>query len=312
MDKAYLGIEIGGTKLQLFVGNEAGDVVRQVRQDLDRSEAADGIRQRIVKVVREEFGDLRFAAAGVGFGGPLHRHTGHVVESHQVPGWAGFGLTDWCENLLRCPVFADNDANAAALAEAIDGAGKGHEMVFYVTIGSGIGGGLVRGGRIYHGTPPGESELGHLRLDRQGTTLESVASGWAVDARIRAALGTHSDSRLCQLAQQTPGAEARYLAEALDVGDSLAQQIIHETAEYLAFGLSHAVHLFHPEIVVLGGGLSLVGEPLRAAIDDLLPNFVMEAFHPTPSVRLAELAEATVPLGALLLARQRGTSHPSD
>lgn len=312
MEKHYLGLEIGGSKLQFAVGDEAGTIVERLRYEISRDAVAARIRQQIEEAVKGELGEFRFAAAGVGFGGPLDRHTGHVVNSHQVQGWAGFGLTDWCENLLRCPVFADNDANAAALAEAVGGAGKGHEIVFYLTIGSGLGGGLVRGGKIYHGMTPGESEVGHLRLDRQGTTLESVASGWAVDARIRGAFGTHPDSRLCQLAQQTPGAEARYLLDALAEGDALAQQIINETAEHLAFGLSHVVHLFHPEVLVLGGGLALVGEPLRMAIDEVLPNFIMEAFHPTPPLRLAELAEAAVPTGALLLARQRGTTHPSD
>jgi glucokinase len=192
------------------------------------------------------------------------------------------------------------------------GPGGGNELVFYLTAGSGLGGGLVKGGRIYHGASPGECELGHLRLDRQGTTLESVASGWAVDARIRELLDGHPDSLLCQRARQTPGTEARHLNEALAAGDPLAEQLLAETAGYLALGLSHVVHLFHPEVLVLGGGLSLVGEPLRQAIAEQVPALVMEAFHPVPPVRIAELSEAAVPTGALLLARQRGVSHPSD
>ena len=148
----------------------------------------------------------------------------------------------------------DNDANAATLGEALHGAGVGYDPVFYATLGSGVGGGLVVNGKIYHGAKPGEAEIGHVLLDRGGTIVESRCSGWAVDARIRQLQIVEPDSLLAKLIGNSAGGEARYLAPALQRGDAAAARILVETAGDLAFGLSQVVHLFHPEVIVLGGG----------------------------------------------------------
>ena len=135
-------------------------------------------------------------AVGVGFGGPVDWQTGRIARSHQIEGWADFNLVNWLRSIVNKPTFVDNDANVAALGEAFRGAGIGSNPVFYVTLGSGVGGGLIVNGQIYHGAKPGESEVGHLRLDRQGTTLESRCSGWAVDAKIRQLISTEPASIL--------------------------------------------------------------------------------------------------------------------
>jgi glucokinase len=167
-----------------------------------------------------------------------------------------------------------------------------------------VGGGLVVDGRVYHGAKPGEAELGHVRLDRKGTIIEKRCSGWAVDARIRELKVKEPGSLLAKLASQAVGGEAKHLVAALQQGDPAAKRLLQEIAEDLAFGLSHAVHLFHPEIIILGGGLSNVGEPLRAGVESALPQFLMEAFAPGPKVILAALGEDAVPVGALELAGQ--------
>src|SRR5207237_2704601 len=113
---------------------------------------------------------------------------------------------------------------------------------------------------------PGEAEIGHVRLDCSGTTVESRCSGWAVDGRIRKLKLSQTQSVLIQLAQNDQHGEARHLAAALAQRDELAKQLVAEIAEDLAFSFSHVVHLFHPEIIVLGGGLSSIGEALRAAV----------------------------------------------
>jgi glucokinase len=139
-------------------------------------------------------------------------------------------------------------------------------------------------------------------LDRTGSTLESRCSGWAVDQCIRLGAAAHPDSKLSQLAQASPGHEARHLGPALSQGDPWAKEVLRETAENLAFGLSHVVHLFHPQIILLGGGLSLIGEPWRLAVAQVLPAFVMQAFQHPLRVGLAALGEDAVTVGALLLA----------
>ena len=229
--------------------------------------------------------------------------TGKICCSHQIEGWSEFDLAGWLREQTQSPVFVDNDANVAALGEVLNGAGVGHNPVFYVTLGSGVGGGLVVGGGIYHGATPGESEIGHVRLDRSGATVESRCSGWAVDARIRELKGKEPGGKLASLIGDERGGEARHLASAIKQGDATANQVLRELAEDLAFGLSHVVHLFHPQVIVLGGGLAGVGEPLRAAVESAVRRFTMEAFAPGPGIRLAALGEDAVPVGALHLAR---------
>jgi glucokinase len=298
-----LGIEIGGTKLQLVLGDAAGKVCVRRKLAVDPATGAAGIRQLIERTLPELLRGQEVLRIGVGFGGPVDWKTGRICRSHQIEGWAEFDLGGWLRQLSGAPVVVDNDANVGALGEALCGAGIGFNPVFYVTLGSGVGGGLVVDGKVYHGAKPGEAEIGHVRLDREGTIVEARCSGWAVDARIRELKVTEPGSMLARLAGQTVGGEARHLAAAWQQGDPAARRLLQETAQDLAFGLSHVVHLFHPEIIVLGGGLSGVGGPLRETVEGALRNFTLEAFAPGPKIALAALGEDAVPVGALVLAR---------
>ncbi|HEV7924962.1 MAG TPA: ROK family protein [Verrucomicrobiae bacterium] len=301
----YLGLEIGGTKLQVFTGDAGARIVERHRFQVEPASGGAGIRAQLEQIIPALAKRIRPAAVGLGFGGPVDWKTGQICCSHQIEGWSDFPLAAWLSELAEAPVMVDNDANLGALGEATCGAGAGFNPVFYVTLGSGVGGGLVVDGKVFHGAPPGESEIGHVRLDRAGTLVESRCSGWAVDAKIRAAIARNPDSTLARCVGKAGAHEAKFLNAALSQKDPLAAVILEETAEDLAFGLSHVVHLFHPSIIVLGGGLALVGEPLRAAVERVAPRFVMEAFAPGPRIALAKLAEDAVPVGALCLALAR-------
>jgi len=307
MDAVHVGVEIGGTKLQCVCGGEDGRVDERWSAGVDVSRGARGVLEQISAWLKEIAGQWRVAAVGVGFGGPVHWRSGEVARSHHVGGWDGFPLGRWLAEQTGAPAFVENDANVAALAEAQLGAGAGLDPVFYTTLGSGVGGGLVAGGEIYHGIPPGEAEFGHVRLDRGGTTVEGRCSGWAIDRRVREAAATQPDGVLAGLLGGRRGGEAAHLGEALRLGDAAAARILAELADDLAYGLSHVVHLFHPAVMVIGGGLSLLGEALRRAVEERLASYVMEAFRPPPPVRLSQLGRDVVPVGALLLAgRRRG------
>jgi glucokinase len=303
-----LGIEIGGTKLQIVQGGAGGHIRHRWRATVDQARGGVGILEQLRLGLAELGAAGTLTAVAVGFGGPVDHRTGRICKSHQIEGWDDFPLADWLEQSSGAPVVVENDANTAALGEAVRGAGVGADPLFYVTLGSGVGGGLVVGGRIYHGAPPGEAEFGHVRLDRDGTTVESRCSGWAVDARIRQLRQTEPSSFLARSLPPTAGGEAKLLSAALEAGDPAAGRVVREVAADLAFALSHAVHLFHPQMIVLGGGLSLVGESLRTAVAAHLPLHVMEAFAPGPEVRLAALGEDAVPVGALCLAASRAAS----
>jgi glucokinase len=300
-------VEIGGTKLQVVAGDASGRILDRQRLAVDRSAGGDGIRGQLSRVLPELIARHSPAAVGVGFGGPVDHRTGRICCSHQIAGWSEFDLGAWMAAQTGIPVHMDNDANVAALGEAVHGAGRGANPVFWINMGSGVGGGLVVNGRIYHGAVPGEAEIGHLCLDKSGVRVEERCSGWAVDRRIREAVALHPGSPLASLAGDREGGEARALAPALAQGDELAHAILSELADNLAFALSHAVQLFHPEVIVLGGGVSLIGEPLRLAVASALPPYVMDSFQPGPRIALAGLGEDSVPVGALALALGKGS-----
>ena len=300
-----LGIEIGGTKLQVVTGNDRGEIHDRRRYSVDRAAGGEGIRAQLAVALAELQAEHAPVAVGVGFGGPVDWQTGRIECSHQIAGWHEFPLGAWLRELTRLPVFVDNDANIAALGEARHGAGRGANPVFWINLGSGVGGGLVVDGKLYHGGKPGEAEIGHVRLDKTGVTLEERCSGWAVDQRIREAATANPRSGLARLTQGWSASEAKQLPAALTEGDPTAYKLLAEVADDLAFALSHVVQLFHPEVIVVGGGLSLVGEPLRAALAAALPGYVMDSFQPGPRVALAGLGEDSVPVGALALAASR-------
>jgi glucokinase len=131
-----------------------------------------------------------------------------------------------------------------------------------------------------------------------------MCSGWAVDKKIRETITSHPNSVLAKTADAEEKGEARFLKEALDKNDTSAKEILQQTADNIAFGLSHVVHLFHPEVVIIGGGLSLLGEYLRTEISSALPHYVMEAFLPAPEIKIASLGKNVVPVGALELAKR--------
>jgi glucokinase len=299
----FLGVEIGGTKLQVVAGRPEKILERRAFA-IDQQAGAEGIRHQIASVLPDLIAKYRPLAVGAGFGGPVDWKNGRICCSHHISGWSDFPLGEWLATATGLPAQVDNDANVAALAEAFHGTGVGANPVFYITLGSGSGGGFVVDGRIFHGALPGEAEIGHLRLNRDGGTVETLCSGWAVDRRIRSARATHPDSILFQLIGDETRGESRHLAEALKRNDPLARDIIRETGENLALALSHVAHLIHPEVIILGGGLALVGEPLRAAVANAVPPLLVQAFQPGPRIALSALKEDSVPVGALLLARE--------
>jgi glucokinase len=301
-----LGVEIGGTKIQAAVVREDGRVVDLSADRVAPAAGAEGVRRSIAALVAALQGRCpemaAIAAAGIGFGGPVDRTGGRVATSFHVAGWDGFPLVAWLAALVGGrPVAIENDANAAAFAEATVGAGRGARSVLYSNAGSGVGGGFVAGGRLFHGEPPGELEIGHLRLDADGTRTEDVASGWALDRAVRAEVAAYPAGLLGRLAAGREPSAA-LLGEALAAGDEAARRILSAAAGPYARALSHAVHLLHPQVIVLGGGVARMGEPWRAAVADSLPDLLMEPFRPGPEVRLAALGDAVVPVGAALLA----------
>ena len=301
--KLFLGIEIGGTKIQLFLGDEKGRITKRYRTNVGKIKQAATIRKAISEIIQAEILPANtIKAVGIGFGGPVDKEQGLIIKSNQVHGWDGFGIIDWVGQLTDAPVFLENDANLAALAEACVGAGKNAKRVFYITMGSGIGGGFIIDQSIYHGRKAGEAEIGHIRLNKEGVTFESECSGWAVDKKVRDAIGRQPNSKLAQLASGTMCSEARFLKQALELECETARLIFSELTDNIAFTLSHVVHLLNPDKIIIGGGLSLMGKVLADAVQQKISRYLLDALLPAPEIYLSALQEDVVVTGALLLA----------
>jgi glucokinase len=318
----FVGIEIGGTKLQLGLG--AGDGVLQGlwRETVDVAAGPEGIRRQIVRGVPELLDRARCPRAnvrgiGLGFGGPIDDATQTVIKSHQISGWDGFTLASWISDLLELPAALGNDADVAGLAEALFGAGKGVSPVFYVTVGSGIGGGFIIDGQIYRGCGRGAAEIGHLQMERScagGTVrrpLEEFTSGWGIASAARSALenGQGLDSALRTLGSNPAKLTAEDVARAAGHGDAFALSILREAWETLADGLCLVIALLCPRRIVIGGGVSLMGEELFfKPVRELVARAVFKPFAGCYKIVPAALGEEVVVHGALALARTRFSS----
>ena len=299
----FLGVEIGGTKLQVGVGLGEGSIVELVRRDVDRTAGAYGILQQLAEVLPTLASRYPIARVGVGFGGPIDPAAGHTITSHQIAGWDDYPLAAWIRERVGLLAQLGNDADLAALAEARFGAGRGSDPVFYITVGTGIGGGFVRRGELHVGHGPAAAEIGHLRPGPTAVdphdTVESIASGLAIE---RAAAVLADDPVFKSLGGRR--ITARELAEAAQSGHAPSKLILDRATTTLGWAVAQVVTLLSPEIVVIGGGVALLGEamfyePVRRAA----AQFVFPPLRRSLRIAAPELGETTVVHGALALAR---------
>ncbi len=300
-----LAIEIGGTKLQAAVGTDDGRIVRQDRCAAPDGADAEEIRHLAGELGRRLAGDEQIERVGVGFGGPVDSAAGRIVRSFHVSGWDGFELAAWGEATFGRPCVIENDTNCGALAEATIGAGAGAETVVYTNIGSGVGGGLVVGGRLYS-RPVGALEIGHTKLwDRRAgeyCIVEHLCSGWSIArmARERAAAGDMP--RVLELAGGDAEAiTAAHVGDAAAAGDAPANELVGQVAGDFAIALCNVITLLNPDRVIVGGGVSLMGgvffDPLRSAVAERIFPPYADRYEILP----AALGEEVVLVGALMI-----------
>ena len=307
----FLGIEIGGTKLQLALGSGDGTIVAIERRVIRPEAGAKGLLDQISEAHASllSASKLRPVAVGIGFGGPVDVDRGVILRSHQVEGWEGFELADWARRTLDIPLVAvQNDADTAGLGEARFGAGQGLSPIFYVTIGSGIGGGLILDGRIYRGSGIGASEIGHLWVDDPASeprTLESIASGWSIGEAGRVAFSEGpARGALEEMAGGNRGrVDAPSVARAAERGDPRAIAILARATRAMGRSLAHMATLLAPRRIIMGGGVSLLGEALwLRPIREELRTRLFPPFQGTFDLVPALLGEEVVLHGALSLA----------
>jgi glucokinase len=253
----FIGIDLGGTKIAGVLATPSGKVLMDVNIPTEAHKGKKAVFNNIHKAIHmlKESKKVKINAIGIGAPGPIDYEKGIVVEAPNLPGWKRVHLKSIFEKKYKIPVFVDNDANCATLAEAWFGAGKNVKNFLYMTVSTGIGGGIVINKKLYRGANGSAGEFGHMVIDMNGAKcgcgnngcLEALASGTSIKKRT--------------------GMEAYAIDLAARQGDKKSLKVIEETAHYLAIGIANLVNIFNPEMVIIGGGLSnmqeLIFDPIR-------------------------------------------------
>jgi glucokinase len=263
-DAYMLGIDLGGTKI-LSVCLDAD--FKDIGRDLRPTDARDGperVIERMVESGSAAAAGRQLVAVGVSAPGPSNPDLGIVTTPPNLPGWHDVPLASLISTKMGLPVWIENDANAGAAAEHRIGAGRGSRHMILVALGTGIGGGLILDGRLYHGASGGAGEIGHMQLDIQGRhctcgrrgCLEALASGWALDLDAGAIAQAEPEGAVAQFARrESVDPDARILDLAADAGDASATQALQRAGRFLGAGLTNLVNIFNPELIVIGGSL---------------------------------------------------------
>jgi glucokinase len=315
MDSYIVGIDIGGTKLATVVADGTGTILQKVR----RPTVAERGPQYAIECLLEMVGEtIRLAGLkrenisgiGVSCGGPLDTKTGVVYSPPNLPGWDAFPLKESIEAEFHVPTIIENDANASALAEWRFGGGRGYNYVLYMTMSTGIGGGIVANGQIYHGANDSAGEVGHQILLPDGPLcgcgqrgcLEALCSGPAIARRAQEAVRKQPNTAILDLADRAIAqVKSEHVLQAARTGDSLAMSLIEETGYYMGWGIANLVNILNPEIVLIGtiaiAAGDLLLDPIRQTVADMAMQRPAEAVKIMP----ADLGDAVGDLAAISL-----------
>lgn len=321
---SYIAVDLGGTNIRAAHYTADGVLLSRATCSTFGENRDEPVLERILATVREVMpadslnGD-EMRAIGIGVPGPLNPRTGVVLRAPNLPGWINYPLKQKIEAQLKLPTTIGNDANLAALAEWRFGAGRGHDDMLYLTISTGIGGGVISGGRLITGATGIAAELGHVVIAPHGRLcscahhghLEAYASGAAIAHTARMKLKTGAASIITDYTGgQSDSVTAQHVGEAARLGDVLAIRLLAEAGTYLGWAIADFLHIFNPSIVILGGGVAsnvgdLLLEPARAAVRQ---RAISDRYHQDCRIVQAQLGGDAGLLGALALAVE---SHPA-
>ncbi len=313
-DGPYVGVDIGGTKLLAVVATAGGSPLGRFRLATESLAAPDVVLRQAVECVdgalraaRLTRADIR--AAGLAIAGPTDFERGVVTESPNLPAWHDVAAAGIAGEALGLPAFLDNDANAAALGEHRFGAGRGLRHMVYLTVSTGIGGGIIIDGRLYRGASGSAGEFGHMVMQPEGPLcncgnrgcLEALASGTAIEREARAAA---AEGRSPGLARAVAGREmtAHIVEQAAEAGDAEAAAIIERAARAFGVGLAAIVNALNPETIVVGGGISKMGKRYLAPAEAAMRAHAFDLPARAVSLRVSALGDDAAALGAVALA----------
>ncbi len=268
ISKDVLGVDIGGTKIAVGIVDRAGKILAQGRTPMVANGTPEAALDAVISAIDSILSTgTEVEGIGICAPGPLDPKSGIVLNPPNLPCWRNFPLAEKIRAKYKVPVNVDNDANAAALAETLWGAAQGFRYVFYATIGTGIGTGIVFDGAIYHGKTGSAGEGGHVSIDYRGPVcgcgkrgcIEILAAGPAIGARARAKVAAEPlrGKTIVDLVKGNVSAiTSQHVGEAFESGDPLAREVLEETVHLLTIWLGNIVDLLDPDVIVVGGGVA--------------------------------------------------------
>jgi len=318
-DTLILGIDLGGTKILTAVVNAQGKMLSRDHSITPAKEGQEAVVKSILESTSRALGQAHIAAAdlvaiGLGAPGLSNPETGILFTSPNLPGWKDVHLRDIIEKELGKKAFLINDANAAAIGELFFGAARGTRNFIYVTVSTGIGGGIIVDGKIYTGSIGMAGELGHMVIDDEGPQCncgnrgcwETLASGTALAREVRNRI---KEGAVTSILNYVDGDIDKVNAEAIhkaaQAGDRVASELITRIAYYLGVGLANLINIFNPEAIVIGGGLSNIGDMLlKPAFEEAGRRAFKQAYQAVRFAR-AELGGNSGVLGAAAFALEQ-------
>jgi len=314
-----LAIDLGGTQIRAAIISNAGQVMAKERQLTLPGEGPQLVIKRILlttdrllslgNIDSSQLDSISIAAAGA-----IDLDKGLVTSSPNLPGWHDVPLRDIVGEKYRVNTFLLNDANAAALGEQRFGAGRGVSNLIYLTVSTGIGGGIIIDGELYSGASGGAGEIGHMVIDVNGPgcscgnigCLEMLASGTAVAKEAVRRINDGEKSSIAEIVEgQIENITAEKVGEAAQGGDSLASEIILEAATYLGIGMVNLVNIFNPEMIVVGGGMSKMGDLLLETARQVVRERAFSLSAQAVRIVPAQLGDNAGAIGAAIFARQQ-------
>ncbi len=312
----FIGIDLGGTKIGTALVDEQGQVISRDYRETEAARGLTAVVARMIDAASEVMNaggvaSAQVSAVGVAAPGPIDAKSGVVTTPPNLPGWKDVPLRQLVQDGIGLPTALENDANAAALAEHRFGAGRGTKDMIYVTASTGIGGGFILNGELYSGATGAAGEIGHMTILPQGPLcrcgnrgcLEALASGSGIarEARERVARGV--PTLVTDLAEgDLDRISAKLVAQAAAQGDAEAREILDQAMSYLGVGIANLVDLFNPELIVVGGGLTKMGERLFDPIRRMIQRRAFPAPAQVVKVVPAQLGDDVGVLGAATVA----------
>jgi len=306
MKQAY-GIDIGGTNVKLGIVDSRGNIARRGAIPTMAEDGPDAVAERVVEWFASGGGkESEPSGAGIGCAGLVNSREGILYSSPNLPGWVNVNMEDIFSRVLGMPVVVDNDVNCAAYGEFLFGTGKEADDFFCLTLGTGVGGGLILNGALYRGFSGQAGEIGHTVIEAGGKLCNCGSRG-CLEAYVKASAIIERTSEYIEEGVDTglsigPSITVKEISEAAEKGDAAAGKALAETGRYLGIGLANIVHMVNPRIIAVGGGVSGAGDLILGPARESLREHLMDEVLLKVEVVRAKLGNNAALAGAAMLA----------